>query len=137
VADRYRAGGYFFSSTGGSPVSCAVGLAVLDALAAEDLQGNAERVGAHLKAGLEALRHPLIRTVHGEGLYLGVEFADGEIPATADTALICERLRTLGVIMQPTGDHLNILKIKPPLCVDEAAADFFVAMLDRALTEGW
>jgi 4-aminobutyrate aminotransferase-like enzyme len=41
----------------------------------------------------------------------------------------------LGVIIQPTGDHLNILKIKPPLCIDPEAADFFAGMLDRALTE--
>ena len=33
VAERYRAGGYFFSSTGGSPVSCVVGSTVLDVLA--------------------------------------------------------------------------------------------------------
>jgi hypothetical protein len=35
--------------------------------------------------------------------------------------------------MQPTGDHQNVLKIKPPLCIDAEAADFFVAMLDDAL----
>ena len=41
--------GYFFSSTGGSPLSCAIGLTVLDVLRDEDLQGNALRVGGHLK----------------------------------------------------------------------------------------
>ena len=41
----------------------------------------------------------------------------------------------LGVIIQPTGDHLNVLKIKPPLCIDTAAADFFADTLDRALTQ--
>ena len=43
----------------------------------------------------------------------------------------------LGVVIQPTGDRLNVLKIKPPLCLDIAAADFFVDTLDRVLTEGW
>jgi 4-aminobutyrate aminotransferase-like enzyme len=43
----------------------------------------------------------------------------------------------LGVIIQPTGDRQNILKTKPPLCLDAAAADFYVATLDRVLTEGW
>ena len=76
IAARYRDAGYFFSSTGGSPVSSVVGLTVLDVLRDEELQANAARVGGHLKARLEALavRHSLIGAVHGSGLYLGVEF---------------------------------------------------------------
>ena len=42
--------GYFFSSTGGSPLSCAIGITVLDVLRDEGLQENAAEVGAHLKA---------------------------------------------------------------------------------------
>jgi 4-aminobutyrate aminotransferase-like enzyme len=42
------------------------------------------------------------------------------------------------VIIQPTGDAYNVLKVKPPLCLDRDAAGYFVAMLDRALSEsGW
>jgi 4-aminobutyrate aminotransferase-like enzyme/Ser/Thr protein kinase RdoA (MazF antagonist) len=138
VADRYREGGYFFSSTGGSPVSCVVGTTVLDVLRDEDLMGNAARVGAHLKARLEALDHDMIAAVHGFGLYLGVELVrEAGEPATEETAAICDRLLELGVVMQPTGDGLNVLKIKPPLCVDEAAVDYFVDMLARVLTDGW
>ena len=48
-----------------------------------------------------------------------------------------ERLLELGVICQPTGDFSNVLKVKPPLCITEESADFFVNMLDRTLTEGW
>ena len=142
VAERYRVGGYFFSSTGGSPVSSVVGLTVLDVLEEEHLQENARLTGARLRAGLEALaqRHELIGTVHGAGLYLGLEFVRDRStlePATEETAAICDRLLTLGVIMQPTGDHQNVLKIKPPLCVRPASADFFLAMLDEVLTGGW
>ncbi|WP_223205791.1 aminotransferase [Streptomyces xanthii] len=138
VAERYRDQGYFFSSTGGSPVSSIVGRTVLDTLRDEDLQGNAVRVGGHLKERLEALaaRHDLIGVVHGSGLYLGLELVRDRVtlePATEETAELCERMLDLGVIVQPTGDHLNILKIKPPLCIDTAAADFFADMLDRAL----
>jgi 4-aminobutyrate aminotransferase-like enzyme len=142
VADAFSSQGYFFSSTGGSPLSCAIGLTVLDVLRDEDLQGNASRVGAHLKQRLLALRdkHPIIGTVHGMGLYLGVELIrDPETmaPATAETAAICDRMLELGVVIQPTGDHQNILKTKPPLCIDVAGADFYVDALDRVLTEGW
>ena len=142
IAEQFRTQGYFFSSTGGSPVSSAVGIAVLDAVRDEGLQNNALLVGSHLKARLMGLaeRHPIIGTVHGEGLYLGVELVrdrDTLEPATEETSAICDRLLSLGVIVQPTGDRMCILKVKPPLCLDQAAADYFVDTLDRVLTEGW
>jgi 4-aminobutyrate aminotransferase-like enzyme/Ser/Thr protein kinase RdoA (MazF antagonist) len=142
VADGFRSQGYFFSSTGGSPLSCAIGMTVLDVLRDEGLQENAARVGAHLKARLQALqdKHPIIGTVHGIGLYLGVEMIrDPETlePAAEETSAICDRMLEFGVIIQPTGDHMNILKTKPPLCIDVESADFYVDTLDRVLTEGW
>lgn len=142
IADRYRTQGYFFSSTGGSPVSSRIALTVLDVIEQEGLQHNAAVVGAHLKRRLEELgeRHRLVGTVHGSGLYLGLEFVrDRETlePATEETAAICDRLLELGVIMQPTGDHQNVLKIKPPLCVTTESADYFVDALDRVLQTGW
>ncbi|MGQ7298139.1 aminotransferase [Quadrisphaera sp. KR29] len=142
IADRYRTQGYFFSSTGGSPVSAAIGSAVLDVIQTEHLQENARVVGAHLKERLTELgdRHDLVGTVHGSGLYLGVEFVrDRETlePATEETAAICDRLLELGVVMQPTGDHLNVLKVKPPLCLSQQSADAFADALDHVLTTGW
>jgi 4-aminobutyrate aminotransferase-like enzyme/Ser/Thr protein kinase RdoA (MazF antagonist) len=142
VSDGFRSQGYFFSSTGGSPLSCAIGMTVLDVLRDEGLQENAKRVGAHLKARLQGLqdKHPIIGTVHGIGLYLGVEMIrDPETlePAPEETSAICDRMLELGVIIQPTGDHMNILKTKPPLCIDIESADFYVDTLDRVLTEGW
>jgi 4-aminobutyrate aminotransferase-like enzyme/Ser/Thr protein kinase RdoA (MazF antagonist) len=142
IAEGYRSQGYFFSSAGGSPVSSVAGLTVLDVLHDERLQENARTVGGHLRGRLRALaeQHPIVGAVHGMGLYLGVELvrdgADLE-PAAAETAAICERLRELGVIMQPTSDRLNVLKIKPPLGIGIAEADFFADALDRVLTEGW
>ena len=142
IAEGYRSQGYFFSSAGGSPVSCVVGTTVLDVLRDEGLQENARVVGAHLRQRLLELadRHEIVGAVHGLGLYVGVELVRDRTtlePATAETAAICERLRELGVIMQPTSDRLCVLKIKPPLGIGVADADFFADALDRVLTEGW
>ena len=41
------------------------------------------------------------------------------------------------MIAQPTGDHQNILKIKPPMCFTRESADALVDALDRVLTTGW
>lgn len=142
IADAYRSQGYFFSSAGGSPVSSVVGLTVLDVIEREGLQANAFEVGEHLRARLTELatRHPIIGAVHGSGLYMGVELVrdrDTLEPADTETEAICERLRELGVIVQPTGDHVNVLKMKPPMCISLTSADFFVDMLERVLTTGW
>jgi 4-aminobutyrate aminotransferase-like enzyme/Ser/Thr protein kinase RdoA (MazF antagonist) len=142
IADRYRTQGYFFSSTGGSPLSSVVGMTVLDIIQRERLQDNARTTGAHLKHRLEDLarRHRIIGKVHGSGLYLGLEFVrdhDTLEPATEETAAICDRLLEQGVIMQPTGDHQNVLKIKPPLCVTLSSVDYFADQLDHILTTGW
>ena len=142
IADALSTQGQFFSSAGGSTLSCRVGIAVLDAMAEDGLQHNAAVIGARLAEGLRGLadRHPLIGVVHGEGLYLGVELVrdrDTMEPAAAEAAAICERMRELGVIVLTTSERSNVLKIKPPLCLTAHSADHVVAMLDRVLTEGW
>ena len=140
IAEEFGADGSFFSSAGGGPVSCAVGLAVLLAVEEAGLQHNALEVGAYLRLRLLALqeRHPArIGTVHGHGLYQGVELvrAGGE-PATQEAYAVCERLLELGVLCHNTGDFSNVLKVKPPLCFGREDADFFVEALDIAL-QGW
>ena len=141
IADAFGAQGSFFSSVGGSPVACAAGLAVLRAIDEEGLQENARVTGAHLKAGLERATagHPLVAAVHGMGLYMGVELVrdrDTLEPAAAEAMAISERMLELGVIVQPTGDGNNVLKVKPPLCITPASADVVAEALEIAL-RGW
>ncbi|MCU0073287.1 aminotransferase [Pseudomonas koreensis] len=141
IAEALEAEGYFFSSAGGSPVSCQIGMAVLDVMEEEKLWENAQVVGAHFKARLEALidQYPLVGAVHGSGFYLGVELIRNREtlePATEETTLLCDRLRELGIFMQPTGDYLNVLKIKPPMVTSRQSVDFFVDMLAKVLEEG-
>jgi 4-aminobutyrate aminotransferase-like enzyme/Ser/Thr protein kinase RdoA (MazF antagonist) len=141
IAEALEAEGYFFSSAGGSPVSCRIGMAVLDVMEEEKLWENAQVVGGYFKKRLEALidRHPLVGAVHGSGFYLGVELIRNREtlePATEETTALCDRLRELGIFMQPTGDYLNILKIKPPMVTSRQSVDFFVDMLSKVLDEG-
>ncbi|MFK3771632.1 aminotransferase [Pseudomonas sp. NPDC089406] len=141
IAEALEAEGYFFSSAGGSPVSCRIGMAVLEVMRDEGLWDNARDVGRYFKARLEALvdKHPLAGAAHGSGFYLGLELVrdrDTLEPASEETMALCNRLRELGIFMQPTGDYLNILKIKPPMCTTRASVDYFVDSVDRVLGEG-
>ena len=141
IAEALEAEGYFFSSAGGSPVSCRIGMAVLDVMDEEQLWQNARDVGGYFKARLAALivQYPLVGAVHGSGFYLGLELVRNRTtlePATLETAALCDRLRDLGIFMQPTGDFLNILKIKPPMCTTRQSVDFFVDCVSQVLSEG-
>ena len=140
IADSFNTGMEYFNTFGGNPVSCAVGMAVLDVIEDEKLQENALRVGQRMKRGLEKLKakHPLIGDVRGLGLFIGIELVlDRETltPATEQASYIIERMREEGILLSTDGPFHNVLKIKPPLVFTEANADFLVSTLDGILRE--
>ncbi len=142
IAESFAVEGSLFASMGGTPAGAVAGIATLRALQDEDLMGNAARMGARLRRGLESLvaRFPMAGAVHGRGLYLGLELVtdpETRTPATEAADALCERLLTLGVVMAATGDHMNVLKIKPPLCIDDDGVDYLLEALEVAFTEGW
>ena len=127
-----------FNTFGGNPVSMAQGLAVLNVIDEENLQENARVVGAHIKQGLERLMeaHTLIGDVRGRGLMLGAELVRDrrtKEPASAETARLLELARDQGVLLGKTGQHGNVLRIKPPLCITIEDADFALDVLNRSL----
>jgi 4-aminobutyrate aminotransferase-like enzyme len=75
-------------------------------------------VGTRLRSRLleYAERHPLIGAVHSIGLYVGVELVHCQERGPEETAAICERMRELRVIVQPTSDRMCAPKITPPPC---------------------
>jgi len=129
-----------FNTYGGNPISCAIGQAVLEVIEREGLQENSLKVGAHLQTGLQALqkKHSLIGDVRGLGLMLGVELVKDpktKEPAKAECVAVFERARGLGLLIGKGGFHGNVLRIKPPMCITTADADFLLAVLDQALSE--
>jgi 4-aminobutyrate aminotransferase-like enzyme len=140
IAASFDNGMEFFSTFGGNPVACAVGLAVLDVLRDEHLQENALEVGNHWLQGLRALmdRHAIIGDVRGSGLFLGLELVRDRVtlePADTEASYVVNRLREHGILAGTDGPHHNVIKLRPPLVFTKADADFFVATLDRILHE--
>ncbi|MEM7347065.1 MAG: aminotransferase class III-fold pyridoxal phosphate-dependent enzyme, partial [Chloroflexota bacterium] len=136
IADVFNNGMEFFSTFGGNTVSCAVGLAVLDVLAEENLQAQAHQVGQRLLAGLQPFvdKYPIVGDVRGSGLFLGIELVrDQETlePAAAEASFVSNRLREHGILVGTDGPYHNVVKIRPPMPFDEANADFLVETLDR------
>ena len=140
IADAFANGMEYFNTFGGNPVSCAVGLAVLDVIEQEGLQAHALRVGNRLMDGLRALmpRYPLIGDVRGLGLFVGVELVldrEQKSPAGGHASYVANRMRDHGILISTDGPDHNVLKLKPPLVFDEQDADRLVATLAKVLAE--
>jgi 4-aminobutyrate aminotransferase-like enzyme/Ser/Thr protein kinase RdoA (MazF antagonist) len=142
IAARFANGMEYFNTFGGNPVSCAIGLAVLDVLRDQDLQANALRVGSRLRDGLARLgeRHAIVGDARGLGLFLGIELVrDRETlePAGEEAAYVAERMKDHGVLASTDGPLHNVIKLKPPLVFDERNAERVIGVLDAVLAEDY
>ena len=129
----------YFNTFGGNPVSCAVGIAVLEVLEDEGLVENARTVGDYARRGLESLatKHDLIGDVRGSGLFLGAELVQDRTskePAVEETGRIVNGMRERGVLIGDTGMYDNVLKIRPPMPFSRDEADLLLSTLDDVLS---
>ncbi|ACL25579.1 aminotransferase class III-fold pyridoxal phosphate-dependent enzyme [Chloroflexus aggregans] len=142
IARAFDNGLEFFSTFGGSTLSCVIGREVLRIIDEEGLMDNAHCVGQVLLTGLRDLqhRHPVISDVRGMGLFIGVELVTDRTtrtPATAAARYVRERLRAERILIGTEGPADNVLKIRPPLTFDLAATTVFLERLDAILGESF
>jgi adenosylmethionine-8-amino-7-oxononanoate aminotransferase len=136
-------GGHTFT---GNPLSCAVGLAVIDYLLAHDLVTQANSVGSYFLARLEALRsHPIVGDVRGMGMLVGLELVKNKEtrepfpPEQRISARIGVEALERGLISYPgtgsvdgvEGDHILF---GPPLIMTREQVDELVDILDRSIS---
>jgi 4-aminobutyrate aminotransferase len=123
------------STFGGNPVACAAALTTIRLLR-DGLVRNAAQVGAHFKAGLEALKekHALLGDVRGRGLMIGLEVVRDrqtkERASTERNALVQECFRR-GLLVLGAGR--NAVRLSPPLVLTTPQADMAIGILDQAL----
>jgi acetylornithine/N-succinyldiaminopimelate aminotransferase len=118
------------STFGGNPLAMAAGNAVLDVVLADGFLDGVARMGALLRGRLEALagRHPqVLAGLRGRGLMLGLECV---VPAGEMVA----RLRAAGLLT--VGAAENVVRIVPPLIIDEGHVEEALAIIER-VCEGW
>jgi len=138
IADAFDNGMEFFSTFGGSTLSCVVGKKVIDVTQRDSLQRHAQVVGSKLLAGFGKLKqkYPLIGDVRGAGLFLGIELVkDRESlePATSEASQISNALKDAGILIGTDGPHHNVLKIRPPMPFDSDNADELLTSLTQIL----
>lgn len=127
----------YFNTFGGNPVSCAVGMAVLDVIENEGLVANAAAVGRYLVDGLAAmpgLGRYRVGEVRQAGLFIGADVVDASgAPSAEGAAYLVNDLRERRVLISATGPGANVLKIRPPLVFSRANADTLLAALSASL----
>jgi len=116
------------STFGGNPLSCAAGIATLQALTQDGLIENAEKMGKLFREGLEKLKekHSIIREIRGKGLMIGVELK-------FEVKDILMNLMKEGILMLYSGR--NILRILPPLVISKEDITKVLQTLDIVLTK--
>ncbi len=115
------------STFGGSPIACAAGTATMEALIDDKLIDNAAKMGVHFKEGLNRLqeKHKIIRQVRGIGMMLGVELRFDV------KDILFDGIRR-GLLILYSGR--NILRLLPPLVMDEMTVSRVVDIIDIILT---
>jgi ornithine--oxo-acid transaminase len=114
------------STFGGNPLACAVASAAMDVVVHEHLPARARYAGAKIMQGVRALNSPLVNEVRGRGLLIGIELT---IPAR----LVSERLLHRGIVAKDTREH--VLRIAPPLVIEESEIDLLLRELGESLSE--
>jgi 4-aminobutyrate aminotransferase-like enzyme/Ser/Thr protein kinase RdoA (MazF antagonist) len=138
IAASFANGMEFFSTFGGNPVSCAIGLAVLDVIRDEGLQARALELGTRFLDGLRSLmaRRPLIGDVRGQGLFLGIELVRDRTtlePAADEATELVNRMAARGILLATDGVFHNVIKIKPPMVLTADDVDMAIRALDDEL----
>src|ERR1700761_1347486 len=135
----------------GGPLAMAAGLATLAVIDDEGLVENAERRGAELMRGLEGLaaKYDLIKDVRGKGLIVGIEFGrPSGLKAKAGWAMLQKARVGLfaqmvvvtlfqrhRILTQVSGDHMEVIKLIPPLMIGDAEVKLFLDGLTDVLED--
>jgi 4-aminobutyrate aminotransferase len=124
------------STFGGNPVSCAAALATLDIV--EGLLPHVREMGDRMLAGLRRLqeRYQLIGDVRGRGLMIGVEFVKDRTTREPYPELVdrlTERAFRKGLLLLGAGK--SVIRVAPPLVLDEYDVDTGLSILDESLAE--
>ncbi|NNC46954.1 MAG: aspartate aminotransferase family protein [Sphingomonas sp.] len=119
------------STYGGNPLAMAACQAVLDVVANDEFFDHVKVTGERLRSSLEQMigNHPeMFESVRGMGLMLGVKMTDKVVSRE-----FVGWLRDKGLLLVAAGD--NVVRILPPLNIDESHISEFVETLSKAASE--
>ena len=135
IMDAVHVGG-LGSTFGGNPVSCAAALAAIDVIETEGLVERAQKLGDRMLERLTALQRDTtgIGDVRGRGAMVAIELVSDDGTPDADRAKrICASCHQQGVIVLTAGTSGNVVRLLPPLVLEEALLDEGLDVLATAV----
>ncbi len=117
------------STYGGNPLAMAVGNAVLDVMLAPGFMERVQKMGAILVDKLQGVvaKHPkMLKGVRGRGLMVGLMCQDDPKP-------LVQKLRDNKLLSVGAGN--NVVRLLPPLIIDESHISEAVAIIDATCAE--
>lgn len=122
-------------TSGGHPLACAAASAVMDVIEKDNLIKNSSQLGEYLLDNLKDLNEfPIVNTVQGNGLMIGVKLKDVSIPLMPEWGvayIVCQFLMKAGVMLYPDGPN-NII-IAPPLTSTKDDCDKIINGLNKVI----
>ena len=139
LVDSVHVGG-LGGTYGGNPVAAAAALAVLDTIERDGLLERSRAIGERIRARLTRMAetHGLIGDVRGRGAMNAIELVTDrgtKEPADAATGTIAKRCLENGVIVLTAGTYSNVVRLLPPLTIDESLLDEGLDVLEDALAQ--
>lgn len=139
LVNAFRSKTRYFNTFASSPLQAAVGQAVIDEIQERDLAASVAEIGSYLRGQLRAIGGdcPAIAEVRGHGLFVGIEWVrdrGSKDPDPDGAEEIMNRLRRSGFLMGRSGQHGNVLKVRPPLVFEREHADLFLAGFAAAVS---
>lgn len=121
---------------GGNPIACAAAGAVIRTITRDRLDDRAARLGSR---ALERIRTwmgkvPTLGDVRGAGLWIGLEFMRGRVPAADVAQHVQQRALADNVLLLTCGTDGNVIRLMPPLTIAETDLDRALDVLERCLT---
>ncbi len=122
LMDAVHAGG-LGGTYGGNPVACAAALATIEMIERDDIVARADRLGAVLRARLEAMaaEDPGIGDVRGRGLMQAIELVvpGSTTPDPDRVKAVLAATHAQGVVTLGAGTYGNVIRFLPPLVIGE------------------
>jgi 4-aminobutyrate aminotransferase/(S)-3-amino-2-methylpropionate transaminase len=130
--------GDHLSTFGGNPVSAAAALANIDVMQRDKLPEQAAEKGAYIMKRLSEMKekYPIIGDVRGKGLMIGIELVKDrakKTPARDETRKIRDIAREKGLLIGSGGVKGCVLRLQPPLVINEEQIDNALTILESAI----
>ena len=119
------------STFGGNPLAMVICKASVEVLIEEKMSENANELGKYFVNKLKnELNSPLVETIRGKGLLIGIELKD-EAGAAKN---YCKKLIPEGILCYTSTSHKEVIRIAPPLIIKKEELDFAFEKIKKVLS---